>query len=111
MTNASLRSEYKPLMKIETRQSGEQLILRVEGRLAGAYVPELERCWHSASGDCEAGKVAVDLGGITCVDRAGRHLLRCMHRSGVRFLGARLAMQDVVDEISERRDCTREWKL
>ena len=36
------------MMKIETRELAEQVVLQVEGRLAGAFVPELENCWQLA---------------------------------------------------------------
>ena len=38
----------KPMMKIQMKELDGQLILQVEGRLAGAFVPELEDCWQGA---------------------------------------------------------------
>ena len=95
------------MMKIETHAGDRQLTLQVEGRLAGPFVPELEHCWHAASADRAAGTVLVDLKGVTCVDRAGRCLLQAMYRHGVKFVGARLAIQDVLDEVTASQGSRR----
>ena len=84
-------------MKIETRDIAGQLILQVEGRLAGAFVPELERCWHLAGAERPDTPIALDLKGVTCVDRSGRLLLQAMRAGGVHFLRAGMALQDLLD--------------
>jgi len=33
---------------VQSRELGEELVFQVEGRLAGACVPELEQLWSSA---------------------------------------------------------------
>jgi len=83
-------------MKIETRESGEELTVQIEGRLAGVWVPELEQCWRAASVDHPDRKISVDLSGVTCVDQAGQYLLLLMLRDGVSFIGAGLAMNEVL---------------
>jgi len=40
------------MMKIQIKEFDNQLTLQVEGRLAGAFVPELEDCWQAAP--CES---------------------------------------------------------
>jgi anti-anti-sigma regulatory factor len=87
------------MMKIEVQEAGEQLILHVEGRLAGACVPELENCWQVAQSSQPNRAISVDLKNVTCVDRAGRRLLQSMHRNGVPFLRADLAVQDILEQI------------
>ncbi|HEY3823586.1 MAG TPA: STAS domain-containing protein [Bryobacteraceae bacterium] len=93
------------MMKIQTKEVGGVLILEVEGRLAGAFVPELERCWQAARAEQPARRISVDLKGVTCIDRSGRYLLQSMHGYGVGFLRAGLAVQDTLDEIMERQEC------
>jgi len=63
------------MMKIKTKELDDQLILQVEGRLAGAFVPELENCWQVALVNQPKRKISVDLKSVTCIDRAGRCLL------------------------------------
>jgi len=95
------------MMKIETKTAHGQLILQVEGRLAGACVPELERCWLAARAEQPDRKISLDLKSVLCVDLAGRRLLQSMHDAGVDFFGARMATQDILDQITLRADCRR----
>jgi hypothetical protein len=81
------------------------MVLQVQGRLAGAFAVELENCWRAAQSAQPDRKISVDLKNVTCVDRAGRYLLQSMHRSGVPFLGAGLAVQDILEQIMEQPEC------
>ena len=94
----------KAMMKIETKRAGGQLILQVEGRLAGAFVPELERCWLAARSEQPDRKISLDLKSVLCVDFAGRRLLQSMYDGGVIFLGAGIATQDILDQLTARAD-------
>ena len=93
------------MLKIQTKELDHRVVLQVEGRLAGAFVPELDRCWQLARTNQPHGKISVDLKGVTCVDRAGRCLLQSMHRHGVGFLRAGLAIQDVLEQVMEQPEC------
>jgi len=94
-----------PMMKIQMKELDDQLILQVEGRLAGAFVPELENCWQVALVNQPKRKISVDLKSVTCIDRAGRCLLQSMHSQGVGFLRAGLAVQDILEQIMEQAEC------
>ncbi len=93
------------MMKIQIRESGDQVILQVAGRLAGAFVPELERSWRAARVNQPNRQISVDLEGVTCIDQSGRYLLQFMHVNGVVFLRAGLATQDILEEIMEQPKC------
>ena len=93
------------MIKIQTKELEDQLTLQVEGRLAGAFVPELENCWQSVRANQPNRKISVDLKSVTCIDRAGRSLLQLMHRNGVGFLRAGLAMQDILEQVMETPEC------
>jgi len=93
------------MMRVQKRESDGQLILEVEGRLVGAFVPELETSWRSEREKDPGRAIAVDLKGVTCVDRSGRYLLLLMHSSGVRLVRAGMAVQDIVEQISEQPEC------
>jgi hypothetical protein len=93
------------MMKIQTSAAGDHLVLLVEGRLAGAFVPELENCWLAARLEQPARKISLDLKGLTCIDRSGRELLQSMHRGGVGFLRAGMAIQDILEEVMEQPEC------
>jgi anti-anti-sigma regulatory factor len=93
------------MMKIQVKEIDDRLILEVEGRLAGAFVPELEDCWQAARANDPRRKISVDLRNVTCVDRAGRYLLQLMHGNGVVFLRAGLAIQDILEQVMEQPEC------
>ncbi len=93
------------MMKIQVNEFGDQLILEVEGRLAGVFVPELEQCWRAALASLRERTILVDLKHVTCVDRAGRSLLQSMHCGGVVFLRAGIAIQDILEQIMEEQEC------
>jgi hypothetical protein len=94
-----------PMMKIEVNDLGDLVILEVEGRLAGVFVPELEHCWRSALAIRPDRTVQVDLKHVTCVDRAGRSLLQSMHCGGVVFLRAGIAIQDILEQVIQEQEC------
>jgi len=93
------------MMKIEIQETGESVVLRVEGRLSGAFVPELEHCWRDTQSTQPKRRISVDLKNVTCIDRSGKYLLQLMHRSGVPFLRAGLAVQDILEQIMEQPEC------
>jgi anti-anti-sigma regulatory factor len=93
------------MIRIHVQDIDDRLILYVEGRLAGAFVPELENCWNAARAGKPDRKISVDLNGVTCVDRSGRYLLQFMRSCGVDFLRAGIALQDILQEIMEQQEC------
>lgn len=93
------------MIKIQMREAHDELILQVEGRLAGAFVPELESSWQIVREHHAGRKISVDLKNVTCVDRSGRYLLQLMHSDGVSFLRAGLGIQDILEEIMEQPEC------
>jgi anti-anti-sigma regulatory factor len=100
-----LNSYRQPMMKIQVNDVGDRLILEVEGRLAGVFVPELEHCWHSALAIRPDRTIVVDLKHVTCVDRAGRSLLQSMHCGGVVFMRAGIAIQDILEQVIQEQEC------
>ena len=88
------------MMKIQTEDRSDRVVLHVEGRISGAYVPELELAWNTVQAANLDRKVALDLKDVTCVDRAGRDLLQLMHKAGVEFRRPGIALQDILDEIA-----------
>ncbi len=91
------------MLKIEVQDQSDGVILSVEGRLVGIYVPELERCWRDQTMRPVA-RVVVDLKSVFGIDEDGRRLLRAMHESGVHFRGAGMRMQDELAAIARSVD-------
>jgi anti-anti-sigma regulatory factor len=88
------------MLKITLHDATGQRRLELEGRLAGAWVCELEHCWHTAKASHPNRTLSVDLTGVTFIDQAGRYLLQLMHRDGVRFVASDLMRQDLLDHVT-----------
>ena len=71
----------------------------VEGKLAGACVGELEKCWRETTSTKSAESILVDLGGVTFVDAAGKQLLAEMHGRGARFTATGLLANCLIEEM------------
>lgn len=87
-------------MKVHFSESGDQGTLQVCGRLAEAYVGELEKSWTEARSSHPGLRLSVDLRAVTFIDHAGESLLRLMHRNGATLLAAGLRNQEVVNQIT-----------
>ena len=87
------------MLRVTTRINSGTTRLVVEGRLAGACVGELERCWRATASEQPPASIMVDLGGVTFVDAAGKQLLTHMHEQGIRFLASGLLAKCLIEEI------------
>lgn len=79
----------------------ESQTLRLEGRLAGAWVAELERAWQKSIG-AEHRAVTVDLEEVTFIDEAGKGLLNRMAEEGAELKAAAPLTRCICDEIRAR---------
>ena len=87
------------MMKAQVSSVGDRVTVKVCGRLAEGYVPELENCWRCARADHPGGKILVDLQHVTFIDDKGRSLLERMHRDGATFAGSGLLTRAILDKI------------
>lgn len=69
--------------------------LKVEGRLAGAFVEELARAAAATRNRSEA--VAIDLADVTFVDQRGVELLRSLRTAGVDLIDCSQFVQTLVN--------------
>jgi anti-anti-sigma regulatory factor len=93
-----------PILKITIHDAASPLRVQLEGRLAGAWVSELEQCWRTATANHPNRKFSVDLTNVTFIDQAGRYLLQLMHRDGVRLVASDMMLQDILDHITGSTD-------
>jgi len=61
------------------QREGEQMTLKIEGRIAGPQVPELHRAWLELAPSLGERMLHVDLRGVTHVDEKGQNLLAEIH--------------------------------
>ncbi|HJU04304.1 MAG TPA: hypothetical protein VJ692_04065 [Nitrospiraceae bacterium] len=74
-------------------------IFALEGRLAGPWVAELERCWKATPVVRGKPGLRVDLSGVTYIDANGKALLARMHRDGAKFIAAGCLTKSIVEEV------------
>ncbi len=77
----------------------ESLTFQLEGRLAGVWVKEVERCWQSTLAHQRKPILRVDLAGVTFIDDAGKTCLAAMHRQGAELVAADCLTKEIVAEI------------
>jgi len=97
---AEARREGETMLKITVYDTASQLRLALEGRLAGAWVWELDQCWHTTRASHPHRLLTVDLTSVTFIDQAGRYLLQLMHHDNVRFVTSSLMWHDLIDHIT-----------
>ena len=89
------------MLKITVHDTAGHLRIALEGRLAGAWVCEVEQCWLIAKASHPHRLLTVDLTSVTFIDQAGWYLLQLMHRDRVRFVTSSLMWQDLVEHITD----------
>ena len=88
------------MMRITVHHAPPALTFRLEGRLAGPWVRELEECWRGALAGRREPILRVDLTEVTSLDAAGQGCLAALHRQGAEFVAADCLMKAVVAEIT-----------
>ncbi|TCK72787.1 hypothetical protein C7378_2377 [Acidipila rosea] len=67
------------MLRVSKHDHPSLLILKVEGRLAGPWVAELEQMWQMLSVNSK--KLRLDIRGMTFVDKEGKRILRDIVRA------------------------------
>ena len=88
-------------MRITAGDEPRVLSFRLEGRLEGPWVGELEKCWRDLASRPGTTALRVDLTGVTFVDAAGKAQLTAMHRQGAEFTADDCLTRALVSEIVE----------
>ena len=76
------------------------LHLKVEGKLAGVWVTELEQAWRQRAARSPHQGIVVDLTATEAVDLAGRYLLALMYQKGVILAARTPYMNALIEEIA-----------
>ena len=87
------------MLRITTLKTQSAATLRVEGKLVGPWVGELELSWRSVSSEPANGRLCVDLTDVTFVDEEGKRLLEVMYAEGVKLKASGCVTRRLVEEI------------
>lgn len=83
------------------RDAGSDSVsFKLEGRLAGPWVEELDTCWRQMTASPQ-GRTVVDLTGVTFVDGDGKALLTRMWQQGAELRAAGCLTKCIVEEIAK----------
>jgi anti-anti-sigma regulatory factor len=93
------------MLKITLHDSAHEFRLKLEGRLSGLWVRELEQCWQTASSTTHGRKTILDLGEVDYVDFEGQALLGIMHRHGVELVAVTPLICALLDEVCQASAC------
>jgi hypothetical protein len=88
------------MLRITVIDNVRPLTFRLEGRLAGPWVRELETCWQSTLVRYPLLALRFDLTGLTYVDADGKAFLAARHAEGAELIACGCLMRAVVAEIT-----------
>ena len=89
------------MLRITVHHNPESWTSQLEGRLAGAWVREVEECRRRTLVGHRRPSVRFDLTDVTFIDAEGRAYLAAMHRQGVAF---------VVADSPDKRHCGPDYQ-
>jgi anti-anti-sigma regulatory factor len=95
------------MLKITLHDSASEFRLKLEGRLAGPWVGELEQCWRTASSTTAGRRTVVDLADVDFVDQSGQAVLTQMHAGGVELVGETPLICSMLEELCRTIRCAR----
>jgi len=98
------------MLRITTSDTGDKVILKLEGKLSGPWVEEFDRCWHLSTDIYKSKGLVVDLTGVTFVDPAGKKLLCSISSGGGQLVGSGLVPKSLIDEICVERPPAKSGK-
>jgi len=93
------------MLKITLHDSADEFRLKLEGRLSGLWVRELELCWQTATSTTEGRKTVLDLREVDFIDPEGQALLAAMHSRGVDLVAVTPLIRAVLDEVCRGSAC------
>lgn len=94
------------MLKITIHPGAGVARLTLEGRLAGPWVEELDRCWREVAAT-EPSQVAVDLSGVTFIDPEGKTLLAKMWQQGAKLHAVGCLTKCIVEEVMKKAQSKR----
>src|SRR5580704_17384237 len=73
---------FGPVLRVTPMEMNGSPVLKLEGKVSGPWVDELQHCWSGVAQNKDQAAVKVDLRGVSYLDSRGRDLLLHMERQG-----------------------------
>lgn len=90
------------MLRITVQTEGSKTLLKLDGKITGPWVKELESCWEMLRRVQTGKKLVVELTEVSFINSAGNLLLERMHREGAELLGEGPLTRSIVEEIEGR---------
>lgn len=87
------------LIRISCHSEAAATRLVLEGKLAGACVDELDKCWQEKPDKWST--VLIDLTSVSFIDDRGKQLLKKMHDNGAKLISCSLMSKCAIAEICD----------
>jgi anti-anti-sigma regulatory factor len=87
-------------ISVKDQELREQILLEVEGRLAGPWVDELEHSWEAERRRAPSEKIVVRLSNVSFIDDAGKELLSKISRAGAKIEGNGCMVRAIIARIT-----------
>ncbi|HET9789470.1 MAG TPA: hypothetical protein VFP47_20210, partial [Pyrinomonadaceae bacterium] len=94
-----LRRMVYEVIRITCHNESAITRLVVEGKLAGACVDELDKCWHDAPAKWST--LLIDLTSVSFIDDRGKQLLKQMHAHGATLISSSLMSRCLIEELNQ----------
>jgi anti-anti-sigma regulatory factor len=88
------------MLRVTIEEDTSLITFKLEGRIAGEWVDELERAW--LAGDDLGRLIRVDLSGVTFVDVEGKKLLGRMFERGSSLYARDCMNRSIIEEIKRK---------
>jgi anti-anti-sigma regulatory factor len=92
------------MLRISIDEANDLITMKLEGKIKGAWVKELERTWSAVRSRPERKPVRVDLRQVGFVDDCGLGALIAMRQEGVELVASGPLMSSVVEEVIRRAE-------
>ena len=88
------------MLRISMKETGEELRIKLEGRIAGLWTAELNRFWVETAPRLAARKLSLDLRDVTYADPGATQLLSEIYaQTGAELLAGTVWTQSLAEEI------------
>lgn len=86
------------VLRVTTITAKGSPVLKLEGKLGGPWVDELENCWKEAVAEStHRNAIKIDMRGVSYVDHRGQNLLRRMEREGASLMECSDFIRQILD--------------
>jgi hypothetical protein len=92
------------MLRITVENKSKTATLKLEGKLAGPWIGELERTWAQVTANTSGDRVLLDLCDVTFIAAEGKQQLKKMSDLGAQFKTSGCMSRSIVEEITRMKN-------